>query len=184
MLLQAQHSIVVVIDIQARLQPAIDQGGEVVRHAAMLLDAARVLDVPVLVTEQYPKGLGPTVEEIATRLPNGTPIISKLTFSAARNAEFADAMGTLRATGRSQAVICGTEAHICVMQTTADLLADDMDVFLVIDASSSRTATNREAAHARLARLGAHCVTTEMVLFEWLETAGTDQFKTVSKLVK
>jgi len=105
MLLQAQHSIVVVIDIQARLQPAIDQGGEVVRHAAMLLDAARVLDVPVLVTEQYPKGLGPTVEEIATRLPNGTPIISKLTFSAARNAEFADAMGTLRATGRSQAVI-------------------------------------------------------------------------------
>ena len=184
MLLQAERSTVVVIDIQERLHPAIDQGEGVLENAGKLLEAARTLDVPVVVTEQYPKGLGPTVRSIAERLPNAAPVISKLTFSAARNAEFADAVGALRAAGRRQMVICGTEAHICVMQTAADLLADDLDVFLVIDATSSRTATNREAALARLARLGAQCVTTEMVLFEWLETAGTEQFKTVSKLVR
>ncbi len=184
MLLDAQRSILIVIDLQQKLMPAIDKGERVLANAGRLIEGARRLGVPVIVSEQYPKGLGPTVDEIATKLPNETKTVSKLTFSAARSEDFSRDLAELRADGRDQMVLCGTETHVCVMQTAADLLAEDVPVFLVTDASGSRAEENRSAGAARLSRLGAQCVTSEMVLFEWLEAAGSDEFKEISRLIK
>jgi nicotinamidase-related amidase len=184
MLLDAQRSILIVIDLQQKLMPAIDKGERVVERSARLIEGARRLCVPMLVSEQYPKGLGPTVDEIADKLPNDVKIVEKLTFSAARSADFMGELSALRAGGRDQMVVCGTETHVCVMQTVADLLAEDLPVFLVADASGSRAEENRNAGAERMARLGAHCVTSEMVLFEWLEAAGSDAFKEISRLIK
>ncbi|MBT6829484.1 MAG: isochorismatase family protein [Rhodospirillaceae bacterium] len=183
MLLEAKRSILVIIDLQQKLNPAIDKGAEVVARAEILIEGARQMGVPVIVSEQYPKGLGPTIESVAEKLPNESKTISKLTFSAMRSADFARKLATLRAEGRDQMVVCGTEAHICVMQTVADLLAEDAPVFLVNDAVGSRAEHNRQAGIARMAQLGAQCVTSEMVLFEWLEVAGSDEFKVISKLI-
>ncbi len=183
-LLDADRSVLAVIDLQSRLMPAIADGDAAVQRAAILVESARTLGVPALVTEQYPKGLGPTVSEIAERLPNAAPVIEKLTFSAARNRDFGAALADLRTTGRDQIVVCGAETHVCVMQTVADLKASDAEVFLVADACGSRAPADKEVALARLAQLGVPCVTTEMVVFEWLEIAGTPAFKTLSKLIK
>ena len=184
MLLDAQRSVLIVIDLQTKLVPAIDKGNAVVANAANLLAGAGQLGVPVIVSEQYPKGLGPTLDAIAAKLPNDSRTIAKLTFSATRSEDFSRDLSTLRAGGRDQMVICGTETHVCVMQTVADLLAEQLPVYLVTDASGSRTEENRQAGVARMAALGAQCVTSEMVLFEWLEAAGSDEFKAISKLIK
>ena len=184
MLLDAQRSVLIVIDLQNKLVPAIDKGDQVVANAGILLKGACQLGVPVIVSEQYPKGLGPTVDAIASNLPNEAMTIAKLTFSAARSEDFSHDLSALRTAGRNQMVICGTETHVCVLQTAADLLAEELPVFLVTDASGSRAEENRRAAVERMAGLGAQCVTSEMVLFEWLKTAGNDDFKVLSKLIK
>ncbi len=183
-LLQTDRSALVVIDLQERLMPAIADGDAVVQAVGTLIDAARHLEVPVIATEQYPKGLGPTVGDIAGRLPNDAPVVSKLTFSAARNRDFTKHVDGLAAAGRDHIVICGVESHVCVMQTAADLRAQGRTVHLVTDACGSRKAGSKDAALARMRALDISCVTTEMVLFEWLEAAGTPQFKTVSALIK
>ena len=184
MLLEAERSILIVIDLQQKLVPAIDKGKQVVANAAILLEGAGQLGVPAIVSEQYPKGLGPTLEVITARLTNKSKIISKLTFSAARSEDFSRELSALRAHGRDQMVVCGAETHICVLQTVADLLAQGLAVFLVSDASGSRTEENRRAGAERMACLGAQCVSSEMVLFEWLEAAGSNEFKSISKLIK
>lgn len=184
MLMDAKRSTLVVIDLQERLMPAIEGADEVLRRAGQLIEAARTLAVPIIATEQYPKGLGPTVPAIKAALPNDAPILSKLTFSAGKSEDFRAAWGEVRGQGRDQVVICGTETHVCVLQTAADLVAQGADVFLVSDAAGSRTEANKKAAIRRLSRLGVACVTTEMVLFEWLEVAGTPEFKSVSKLIR
>lgn len=184
MLMDAKASTLVVIDLQERLLPAIAGGEEAARRAGQLIEAARTLDVPILVTEQYPKGLGPTVPAIKAALPNDAPILAKLSFSAGKDPGFLEAWNRRRAEGRHQVVLCGTETHVCVLQTAADLKARGAEVFLVADAAGSRAEANKEAALRRLAGLGVECVTTEMVLFEWLEVAGTDEFRTVSKLIR
>ncbi len=184
MLMDAKRSTLVVIDLQERLAPAISGGDEVLRRSAQLIEAARTLDVPVIVTEQYPKGLGPTVPAIKAALPNDALILSKLSFSAGKDPGFLETWNRRRAAGRDQVVLCGTETHVCVLQTAADLKAKGAEVFLVADAAGSRTEANKRAALERLSAHGIECVTTEMVLFEWLEVAGTDQFRTVSKLIR
>lgn len=184
MLLEAQRSVLIVVDLQNKLVPAIDKGDEVVANAGKLLDGAGRLGVPVIVSEQYPKGLGLTVDAITAKLPNDSKTVSKLTFSAARSEDFSRNLSELRARGRDQMVICGTETHVCVLQTVADLLAKELPVYLVTDASGARAEKNRRAGVARMAGLGAQCVTSEMVLFEWLEAAGSDDFKELSKLIK
>ena len=120
-LLQRDRSALVVIDMQERLMPAIADADAVTRAAGILIEASRQLEVPVVVTEQYPKGLGPTVDAIASRLPNGAAVVEKMTFSAARNFDFASRIDELRAAGRDHIVLCGVESHVCVMQTAADL---------------------------------------------------------------
>ncbi|MCG5241194.1 hydrolase [Azospirillum doebereinerae] len=181
MLVRAEESVLVVVDVQARLLPAIHESGRVLRNAGILLKAADALSVPVVLTEQYAKGLGETVEEVRAALPAGTPVLEKITFASTGEPSF---VAALEALGRRQVVLCGTEAHVCVLQTALGLLQLGYTVHLVADAVSSRTPANHAAAIDRMRAAGASIVTTEMVVFEWMERAGTPVFKTVSALIR
>jgi nicotinamidase-related amidase len=180
MLMSAPASCLIVVDVQERLLPSMASPRAVVDNTAVLVKAARRLDVPVLVSEQYPRGLGATVPELAPLLAPDERL-EKLTFSCARDDGFA---GRFQALGRKQAVVAGIEAHVCVLQTVEDLLAGGTEVFVVADATSSRTEANHAAAMARLREAGARVVTTEMVVFEWLAKAGTPAFKELSALIR
>lgn len=160
--------------------PAMQAPARTIKNAKLLISVARELDIPVLLTEQYPKGLGRTVKEIAN-VANGLPVLEKMHFSCMEDTSFADAFHTL---GRKQAVIAGMEAHICVMQTAVNLMDEGYEVFVVTDATSSRTLESEQACLDRLGACGAGIVTTEMVVFEWLGKAGTDAFKKLLPLVK
>ncbi|MBL8666768.1 MAG: hydrolase [Rhodospirillales bacterium] len=180
MLMSAPASCLLVVDIQERLAPKVKAPHAVIENAAVLLKVARRLDVPVLVSEQYPRGLGATVPELAALLVDGETI-EKLHFSCIAEQGFAD---RFRGLGRPQAVVAGMEAHVCVLQTADDLLAGGTETFVVQDATSSRTECDHAAAMARLREAGARIVTTEMVVFEWLAKAGTPAFKELSPLIK
>lgn len=182
MLIRADDSCLIVIDMQERLVPAMQAPARTIRNARVLITAAEALGVPVLLTEQYPQGLGPTVPELA-RAASGAraAILPKMHFSCMEDAGFAAAF---KATGRRQAVIAGMEAHICVMQTAVSLMEQDYEVFVVTDATSSRTLESEKACLDRLQACGAGIVTTEMVVFEWLGRAGTPEFKALLPLIK
>ncbi len=184
MLLSARRSHLLVVDIQARLMPAIHEGERVVRNTGILLQAAARLGIPVTVTEQYPKGLGATVEAVTGHLPQDTVVLPKITFSAAGDPAIASRLAELRGEGRDQVVICGAEAHVCVLQTALGIRANGEAVFVVGDAVSSRQPRDASAAHARLLHAGCDWVTTEMALFEWMERAGTDTFRALAALIK
>ena len=169
-----------IVDLQARLLPAIDQADRVLANAGVLIDAARLLDVPVCATEQNPAGLGSTVDAVAKRLDR-EEVLEKRHFCAARAPGFAAQLARL---DRPCAVIAGTEAHVCVQQTAFGLLEHGLSVAIVSDAVSSRTPANREAALDRLARAGAAIVTTEMVLFEWVEHCDHPAFRPLLALIK
>lgn len=180
MLLHAKTSCLMVIDMQERLVPAMLAPARTLRNARVLLTAARQLSVPALVTEQYPQGLGVTVREIAEAAVGAT-VLPKMHFSCMQDAQFAE---TFRALGRRQAVIAGMEAHICVLQTAVSLMDEGFEVFVVTDATSSRTADSEKACLDRLGACGAGIVTTEMVVFEWLGKADTPDFRALLPLVK
>ena len=179
MLIRAADSALVVIDMQERLVPAMQAPARTIRNTRTLLAAAQEMGVPTLLTEQYPAGLGHTVPEIAKATT--APVLEKLHFSCMEDVGFAAAFTAL---GRRQAVLAGMEAHICVMQTAASLMEAGIEVFVVSDATASRTLESEEACLARLGACGAGIVTTEMVVFEWLGKAGTPAFRTVLKLIK
>lgn len=180
MLMSAAASCLLVVDIQERLLPKMVAPQPVVENTAVLLKAARRLDVPVLVSEQYPRGLGATVPDLEPLLHPGEKV-EKLHFSCIGEEAFAD---RFRALQRHQAVVAGIEAHVCVLQTVEDLLASGIETFVVEDATSSRAEKSQAAAMARLREAGARVVTTEMVVFEWLAKAGTPVFKDLSALIK
>lgn len=180
MLINAADSCLLVVDIQDRLLPAVCEREAVLANAAILLKSAAALGVPVLASEQYPKGIGHTVDAVAQLLPAGS-VVEKLHFSCLADAEFARRLADL---GRRQAVVAGLEAHVCVLQTAESLLAAGHDVFVVADATSSRRPANHAAALRRLEAAGARIVTTEMVVFEWLAQAGTPAFRELSRLIK
>lgn len=181
-LLDRRRCVVFAIDLQERLGPAIDGIGPVVANAARLFDAAAHLAVPLCVTEQYPKGLGPTVASL--RQKPITQLLEKTAFGALREPDIAAAASAWREEGRDCAVIFGTETHVCVLQTAMLLLASGWRVALVADACGSRFARDKQAGLDRLARAGAEVLTTEMVLFEWLERANTDEFRTLLPLIR
>jgi nicotinamidase-related amidase len=176
-LVTATDSVLLLIDLQAKLVPAVADGDAVVARAVRLAQAARLLGVPVRATEQYPAGLGPTVPELAGY---SSATLAKREFSAARDPGFAG----LLPDGASQVVIAGCEAHVCVQQTTADLLSAGREVFLVADAVGSRFAQDKLAALERARQHGAQVVTSEMVLFEWLGDSRHPLFRDVQKLLK
>ena len=184
MLLSASRSHLVVVDLQERLLPAIHEHERVTRNARILLAAAARLGVPVTVTEQYPAGLGRTVAPLREALPGEARVVEKIHFSGAAEPAVAQVIAARREAGRDQLVVCGTEAHVCVLQTALGLRAGPGAVYVVTDAISSRSPHSVEAARARMGQAGCALVTTEMVVFEWLERAGTDTFRALSALIK
>lgn len=180
MLIKADASALVVIDMQQRLVPAMLAPARTLKNAVLLIEAARELSVPVFLTEQYPAGLGKTMEEIAT-VAVDCPVFEKVHFSCMKDQAFANA---LTAVDRRQIVLAGMEAHICVVQTAASLLEAGYEVFVVSDATASRSAESEEACLQRLSAAGVGIVTTEMVVFEWLGKAGTPAFKKMLPKVK
>jgi nicotinamidase-related amidase len=176
--LDRSRSVLCLIDLQARLMPAIAGGDEVVANAGRLLGAAELLGVPVLMTEQNPKGLGPTVPELARPDDTG-PVVAKMEFDACRAAGVVDALPA-----GHHIVVAGCEAHVCVLQTVLGLLDRSRRAYVVADAIGSRRPENREAALRRMERAGAEIITTEMAIFEWLGTAEHPAFKSVMALVK
>lgn len=180
MLIRASDSVLVVIDMQERLVPAMQAPARTLKNAKLLLTAAHACDVPTVLTEQYPKGLGPTMPEIAAAAGN-SPVIEKLHFSCMEDKGFNEVFTALN---RKQAVLAGMEAHICVVQTAASLIEKGYEVFVVSDATASRTVESETACQTRLNASGANIVTTEMVIFEWLGKAGTPAFKSLLPLIK
>ena len=175
MLLTANASTLLVIDVQERLLPHIHDGAAVLEHVSWLVRVAARLSVPVLATEQYPRGLGPTHTELAALLPS--PPLQKLHFSCV-------AGGTLEgepAFARRQLVLCGIEAHVCVLQTAVELRALGRGVFVVDEATGSRRPADKALALERLRAHGVEIVSREMVAFEWLHESGTLLFKDVSR---
>jgi nicotinamidase-related amidase len=179
MLIRASQSVLCVIDMQERLVPAMQAPARTLRNTQTLLAVAEEIDVPVLLTEQYPKGLGRTVREI--REVTTAPALEKMHFSCMEDPGFAAAYMAL---DRPQVILTGMEAHICVMQTAASLMEAGREVFVVSDATASRSLESEKACLDRLGACGAGIVTTEMVVFEWLGRAGTDAFKTALRLIK
>ena len=171
-------SVLLVVDIQERLVPHIAEHQALVDNTSRLITAADALQVACVATEQYPNGLGPTIDALRDKL---TTRHEKVTFSAATVEPMIEAW---RNEGRSKIVVVGMESHVCVLQTVLDLLAEGFSVFVVVDAVSSRSLSNKQVALNRMEASGATLVTTEMILFEWLEVAGTPEFKAIQKLIK
>ena len=180
MLMDKEQSALLVIDIQERLLPVMNEPDMVVENTRRLINGASILGVDMLASEQYPKGLGHLTTQVSSLLSDGT-VQEKDSFSCMADDVFA---GRFNALNKTQAIICGIEAHVCVLQTTIELINRGVGVFVVSDATSSRTATNHRAGLDRVKSAGAEIVTTEMVLFEWLRRAGTPEFKEISKMVK
>lgn len=178
MLVPAAGSLLLLVDLQQRLMPAIADGPSVVANAVRLAEAAGMLDVPVAATEQNPDGLGPTVEELA-----GYPqmVLAKTAFGATAEPGFET---LLPPGGAEQLVVAGCEAHVCVLQTVIGLCEHGHRVLLVADAVGSRTPANAAAALARAKEHGAEIVTTEMVLFEWLGNSLHPRFRDVQRLIR
>jgi nicotinamidase-related amidase len=183
LLARSADSLLVLVDIQERLLAAMDPEvrAGVVRNARILLEAASCLGVPILVTEQYPKGLGPTVPELASALPGAAPRIEKTCFSCADSEPF---RAQLRSSGRSQVVLAGVEAHVCVLQSAVGLAAAGWEALVVEDACCSRNPANHANAMARLRQAGLVVTNTESILFEWLRDARHERFRAVSALVR
>lgn len=176
---KANDTVLVLVDLQAKLLPAIHDRQDVVRNAIRLVHGARVLDLPIVYTEQNPAGLGPTVDELAALL-DGKPI-TKRSFSSCGEPAFEE---TLRSLGRREVLLAGIESHVCVYQTARDLLAGGYRVEVVRDAVSSRTPANRAVGLERMAGLGASMTSVEMALFDLLERAEGQRFKEILAIVK
>lgn len=179
-MLNRESSVLVVIDIQGKLARLMHDSDTVIRNAGILIQGMKILGIPVLVTEQYPKGLGPTVEELQPLVfPHG--VIEKAAFSCCGEAIFLDRLRTL---DRPHVLVCGIETHVCVYQTVRDLLETGYIPHLVTDAVSSRTEANRDLGIRKMESMGALLTGTEMALFELLGLSGTEEFKAISRLVK
>jgi hypothetical protein len=169
-----------VIDIQEKLFPFISGNEALSLNAGILIRGLQVLRIPILVTEQYTRGLGPTIQPIQ-QFFNGEVPIEKLAFSCCDDTSFMD---HLTALNKKFIVITGIESHVCVLQTTIDLLEKDFIPVVVEDCISSRRLNDKQMAVARMRRMGAVITTYESVLFELLRYSGTEEFKAISKLVK
>ncbi|ODS01030.1 hypothetical protein AUC71_03295 [Methyloceanibacter marginalis] len=183
MLLSRDKSQVLIVDVQDKLLSAISGKDRVVDRCVRLVMAARKLGIPITVSEQYPQGLGPTHDSIRDAFANDGFIADKTEFSCMRNAMLKDRLHELRRQGRSQVVIGGIEAHVCVLQTAIDLESQGSS-FVVADAVGSRAKASRKLGLARLQKSSVDVVDSEMVLFEWMERAGTPEFKQLQALIK
>ncbi|MGP0061479.1 MAG: isochorismatase family protein [Beijerinckiaceae bacterium] len=173
----ADETTLVLVDLQARLMPKIDQGEAVLRHCELLARSARALGIPVLVTEQNPKGLGFTVEPIARWVDH---TITKISFDATKEPAFLAAI----AANRCKLVLGGCEAHVCLLQTVLGLHRHGFEIEVTADAIGSRRALDREVALVRMQHYGIEVVTSEMVLFEWLQRSDHAGFREILELIR
>ncbi|MBT0960375.1 isochorismatase family protein [Denitromonas iodatirespirans] len=173
---RATTSTLLVIDLQERLLPVVDQGASIIEHTLWLMRIARQLGVPTVITEQYPRGLGPTAAPILAEA-DGAQRVEKICFSSLAESRLADTA----VTERPQVVVCGGEAHVCVLQTVLELAASGKSVFVVEEGVGSRQPRDKRLALDRMRAHGIQIVSREMVAFEWLERAGTDVFRTISR---
>jgi nicotinamidase-related amidase len=177
MLIHPHKSCLLIVDIQEKLAPAIHESEEVIRNTRWLAEIAQKLNVPVLISEQYPQGIGHTVPEIAELVPK-EDVLEKVHFSCMSEPACNERINKLRP---NQVVVVGTESHVCVMQTAIQLKQQAREVYVVEDCVSSRNPKDKELALARMRQCGIYVVSREMVAFEWLQKAGTDTFRDISK---
>jgi nicotinamidase-related amidase len=175
--LDRERAALIVVDVQEAFRKAVPEFDAVATAAAKLIEGAKAMGIPIVVTEQYPKGLGNTVPEVAGHLPEGLVPLDKVRFSAAEADGFD--LG-----GRDQALVCGIETHVCVNQTALDLLQGGIEVHVAGDAVGSRTQANREMGLHKMERAGAVLTTVETALFELLRGSDAPEFKQVQELVK
>ncbi|MFN3077822.1 MAG: hydrolase, partial [Alphaproteobacteria bacterium] len=180
MLIGSDTSTLLIIDVQERLAPVMDDPRKVLRGCALLVHAATRLGIPVTITEQYPKGLGPTMFDVRDLAPEGSTLV-KTAFSCAAEPTVMARLDGFAAAARPGVVVAGIEAHVCVLQTALGLKALGREVFVVTDACSSRHAESEAAAYRRMATVGVHLVTLEMVLFEWLGGREHPAFKEIHR---
>lgn len=177
MLLDRNNSLLLLIDVQEKLTPLVCAPDKLVSKCEWLLRLAERMNVPFLVSEQYPKGLGATVAPLKPYCRK-TNCIEKIHFSCMQEVRYLDA---LKQHKKNQLIITGIEAHVCVLQTVMEMRALSYDVYVVVDAVSSRHELDIKYALKRMKQEGAHLVTSEMVFFEWIRQAGTPEFKALSK---
>jgi nicotinamidase-related amidase len=181
--LDRSNTVLVVIDVQEKLMPVIDAGEDVLRNIDRLVRGCHLLGIPAILTEQYVRGLGPTVAAVRNAFEETTGYrpVEKDCFSVQRCDVFA---AQLAALGRKQVLVAGVETHVCVYQSIIDLIGAGYDVTVVADAVSSRTQQNKSIALQRLMSEGAKISSTEMALFELLVRSGSEEFRAVARLVK
>jgi len=177
-LMSRRDTALLVVDVQGKLITLVPGHEQIIWNIRRLLDAAKLLGVPAMGTEQYPKGLGPTVPVLAERIG---PMPDKLAFSCGACGEL---FAGLDAQGIGKILVVGIEAHVCVQQTVHDLLAAGFRVYLAVDAVGARYEIDRETAFRRMESAGATLTTTEAAMFEWCEASGTPEFKEISRLVQ
>jgi len=178
--LDSARALLLVVDVQEKFRPHIDGWGPLVAHVDALIRGCRILDVPVIVTEQYPQGLGPTIDELLDALGGVEPIV-KRAFSSLGAPE---TLAQLEQFGRDQIIVCGIEAHVCVQQSVADILRSGRQAHVALDAIASRTVSSREIGVRRMRAAGMIPSGVELALFEMLETAEHPRFKDISALVR
>ncbi len=181
--LRQNNCCALVIDYQERLVPAMDRKDELIENSVKLLKGLSMLEIPMLVTEQYPKGLGATVAEIKEAFGDA-PVYAKTAFSALGSDEVMEALDKLKSEGREYVLICGIEGHVCVMQSALDLIKKGFKPVFVTDCITSRRCSDYMAAIVRAEREGVQFVTTEMALFELIGGKEHPHFKAISALVK
>ena len=179
-ILDITKTALVVIDLQEAFRSAIPEFPQVASRASMAVRGFQILNVPVIVTEQYPKGLGRTAEEILFCLPDDYEPIEKIRFSSCID----PFLGQLNAAGAKQVVLCGLETHICVSQTAHDLLASGFEVHVLTDAVGSRYTQDRDTGLAKMMQSGAVPATVEMALFELMHDSKHEKFKEIQNLIK
>ncbi len=180
MRIHRDNAIGVIIDIQEKLVPHMHEKNDVVRNTNILIQGLKLLNIPILVTEQYKKGLGKTVESI-TKQVEEFPHYEKISFSCCDNPRFIEKLET---STKRDVIIAGIESHVCVLQTAIDLKERGFHPVVVTDCISSRTKANKDIALIRMQQEGIYLSTYESILFELARKAGTDEFKAISKLVK
>lgn len=179
-MLEKDKTLLHVIDVQEKLFRVIHDHEKLEQDLVRLVKGIRVLNIPIIWMEQYPEGIGPTIQPLKQELTGLEPF-QKMCFSSCGVINFPEKR---KETNRSQVLVCGIEAHVCVYQTVRDLLNDGFEVYLVADAVSSRKMENRDYAIRIMESMGARLTTVEMALFELLKEAGTDEFRRISRIIK
>ncbi|NJM33890.1 MAG: hydrolase [Rhodomicrobium sp.] len=184
LLMKRKMSQLLIVDLQDKVFAPIPERKKITDAAVKLIKAAKSLEIPITVSEQYPKGLGPTTEAVRAEIGNSAAVFDKVHFSCMRNDRIRLHLEENRDAGCGQMIISGIEAHVCVTQTALASIAEGYEVFVVADGVGSRSQASRDLGLKRLRQAGAVIVDSEMVIFEWLEQAATPEFKALQPLIK